>query len=229
MNPPPPMPHDCGRATLSAKTVAAAASTALPPASRIPRPTRAAAGDSVAMTPRVPVTPGWNWEPCWACAGMAATASRARVRAMTVRSTAGVLPLLSGSCAEAEVMYCACQPHSEHHPGDQAGDGWQHVGDRFVAQDAREALSVLDVARGGRRDAPRERDENAGGEAERRGDAKGQVGDGVRAVPLPACLHCHEHRTRAREALDRDRASQRFDELLELIRRPALERLAERL
>src|SRR3954453_14074074 len=160
MNPPPPMPHDCGRATLSAKTVATAASTALPPASRIPRPTRAAAGDSVAMTPRVPVTPGWNCEPCWARAGMADTASRARVRAMTVRSTAGVLPLLRCSCAQAEPVHAARQPHPEHHPGHKPGDGRQHVDDRLVAQHPREALAVLDVARGGSGHVARERDEH---------------------------------------------------------------------
>src|SRR3954453_15926021 len=166
MNPPPPMPHDCGRATLSAKTVAAAASTALPPASRIPRPTRAAAGDSVAMTPRVPVTPGWNWEPCWACAGMAATASRARVRGMTVRSTAGVLPLLSGSCAEAEVMHGPRQPHPEHHPGHQTGDGRQHVGERLVAEHPGDTVAVLDVAGRGRRHVQRQRDEQTRHEAD---------------------------------------------------------------
>src|SRR3954469_21539244 len=151
MNPPPPMPHDCGRATLSAKTVATAASTALPPASRIPRPTRAAAGDSVAMTPRVPVTPGWNCEPCWARAGTAATARRARVRTMTVRRTAGVLPDSSGTCADAEAVHAAGQPHSEHHPGDQARHRRQHVDDRLVAQHARQAVGLLDVAgrRGG--------------------------------------------------------------------------------
>ena len=59
MNPPPPIPHDCGRATPSAKTVAAAASIALPPRASTARPTRAAAGDSVATTPAVPLTPSW--------------------------------------------------------------------------------------------------------------------------------------------------------------------------
>ena len=58
MKPPPPIPHDCGRAALSAKTVAAAASIALPPDSSTARPTRAAAGDSVAITPRVVLTAG---------------------------------------------------------------------------------------------------------------------------------------------------------------------------
>src|SRR3954452_3042958 len=201
MNPPPPMPHDCGRATLSAKKVAAEASTALPPASRIPRPTRAAAGDSVAMTPRVPVTPGWNCEPCWARAGMAETASRARVRAMTVRSTAGVLPLLSGMCAEAGPMHAAYQPRADQHPGDQAGDGRQHVGDRLVAQDARQAVAVLDVARRGRGHVSRERDEDAGRESGQRGGAERQVGDRVLRVPAEACLHPHELSTPARAGL----------------------------
>src|SRR3954454_15806091 len=142
MNPPPPIPHDCGRATLSANTVATAASTALPPASRIPRPTRAAAGDSVAISPRVPVTPAWNCEPCWttgcagapccARAGTAATARRARQRTMTVRCTAGVLPLLRCSFAQAEPVPAARQPHPEHHPGQQAGDGRHHVDERLV-------------------------------------------------------------------------------------------------
>ena len=59
MNPPPPIPHDCGRATPSAKTVAAAASIALPPRASTARPARAAAGDSVATTPAVPLTPSW--------------------------------------------------------------------------------------------------------------------------------------------------------------------------
>src|SRR4051812_25844235 len=143
MNPPPPMPHDCGRATLSAKTVVAAASTALPPTSRIPRPTRAAAGDSVAMTPSVPVTPGWNCEPCFARAGTAATPSRAAARRMTVRRTAGVLPHRH---ARVHTVHAAGQPRAEDHPGDEPGDGGQDVRDGLVAQHASEARPVLDVA-----------------------------------------------------------------------------------
>ena len=77
MNPPPPMPHDCGRATLRANTVAAAASTALPPRSSTDRPTRAAAGDSVATTPRSPLAGGRSLEPglAWATDTPAANAS----------------------------------------------------------------------------------------------------------------------------------------------------------
>src|SRR3954453_8481273 len=63
MNPPPPMPQDCGRATPSAKTVDTAASMAFPPCSSTSRPTAAAAGDSVATTPYGLVTPGWNRDP----------------------------------------------------------------------------------------------------------------------------------------------------------------------
>src|SRR5215208_7641427 len=63
MNPPPPMPHDCGRATPRAKTVEAAASIALPPCSSTSRPTSAACGDSVATTPYGLVTPGWKRVP----------------------------------------------------------------------------------------------------------------------------------------------------------------------
>src|SRR3954463_14949191 len=92
MNPPPPIPHDCGRATFRAKTVATAAAPACPPASSTPRPTRAAAGDSVATTPRRPVTPGRNSEPCFACAGTTATPARAIETTMTTRRTGGVLP-----------------------------------------------------------------------------------------------------------------------------------------
>src|SRR3954453_15552285 len=143
MKPPPPIPQLCGRATLSANTVAAAASTALPPASSTPRPTRAAAGDSVAMTPSVPVTPGRNCEPCLARAGTAATPSRATARRMTVRRTAGVLPHVG---PRVHPVHAAREPCAEGHPGDQAGDGRQEVRDGLVAQHLREALRVLDVA-----------------------------------------------------------------------------------
>src|SRR4051794_37392151 len=51
MKPPPPMPHDCGRAALRANTIEAAASTALPPRSSMARPTSDAAGDSLATMP----------------------------------------------------------------------------------------------------------------------------------------------------------------------------------
>src|SRR3954452_20142109 len=63
MYPPPPMPQDCGRAELSAKTVVTAASIALPPRASTARPSRAAAGDSVATTPPLPLTPSWYREP----------------------------------------------------------------------------------------------------------------------------------------------------------------------
>src|SRR5919107_1817754 len=76
MNPPPPIPHDCGRATFSANTVATAASMALPPDSSTLRPIRAAAGDSVATTPSRPVTPAWNRDPSRACAVGRAARSR---------------------------------------------------------------------------------------------------------------------------------------------------------
>ena len=59
MYPPPPIPHDCGRAAFSANTVVTAASIALPPFASTARPARAAAGDSVATTPAVPLTPSW--------------------------------------------------------------------------------------------------------------------------------------------------------------------------
>ena len=51
MNPPPPIPHDCGRTTESAKLVATAASTAFPPALRISSPARDAAAWSAATAP----------------------------------------------------------------------------------------------------------------------------------------------------------------------------------
>src|SRR4051812_12127827 len=109
------MPQLCGRATPSAKTVAAAASTALPPASSTARPTRAAAGDSVAMAPRGPVAAGgnsepclaragvamarggrvgggWNSEPCLARAGVAMATARTTLSAARVRAMGGVYP-----------------------------------------------------------------------------------------------------------------------------------------
>src|SRR3954470_9246188 len=74
MNPPPPIPHDCGRATLMANTVAAAASTALPPPFRISRPMREAAGASVAIAAVGEVTAGWEREPSEPRAGTEARA-----------------------------------------------------------------------------------------------------------------------------------------------------------
>src|SRR5580704_6376747 len=51
MNPPPPIPHEDGLATPTASAVAAAASTALPPAFRILTPASAASGCSAATIP----------------------------------------------------------------------------------------------------------------------------------------------------------------------------------
>src|SRR4051794_27122627 len=161
MNPPPPIPHDCGRATFRAKTVATAASTALPPASSTPRPTRAAAGDSVAMTPSVPCTPGRNCEPWTACAGTAETASRARLRVRTVRRTLEVLPLGCASCAEPRAMHRLGEARADDHAGEQSGHRGQHVHDRLVADQAREARPVLDVARGGLHGTARHGDQQA--------------------------------------------------------------------
>src|SRR3954452_4734905 len=133
MNPPPPIPHDCGRATFRAKTVATAASTALPPASSTPRPTRAAAGDSVAMTPRRPVTPGRNSEPCFACAGTTATPARATDTTMAKRRTGGVLPHQG---PRVRAMDRSREPRPEDHPGHQAGRRRPDVGERLVAQES---------------------------------------------------------------------------------------------
>src|SRR5919202_495987 len=83
MTPPPPIPHDCGRATPSANTIEAAASTALPPWSSTSRPTAAAAGDSVATTPRGLVTPGWKREPSVALEVVGTRARRPQSRAAT--------------------------------------------------------------------------------------------------------------------------------------------------
>src|SRR5215212_2741878 len=63
MNPPPPMPQDCGRATPKAKVAATAASTALPPPSSTSRPIREASGDSEATTPPSLRTASRNFEP----------------------------------------------------------------------------------------------------------------------------------------------------------------------
>src|SRR3954462_12539221 len=144
MKPPPPIPHDWGRATLSAKTVAAAASIALPPACRTPRPMRAAAGDSVATTPSVPAPPVRNCDPCLARAGTAETASRAIVRARAVRRTGEVLPECSGSCVRS---YYAGQPGAQQHARQEPGDGRRDVDKRLVADQPHEARRVLDVAR----------------------------------------------------------------------------------
>src|SRR3954469_20075128 len=92
MNPPPPIPHDCGRATLMANTVAAAASTALPPAARTSRPMRAAAGDSVAIAAVGDVTAAWNREPSAPWAGTAASARTSAAAKATQRSTARQYP-----------------------------------------------------------------------------------------------------------------------------------------
>src|SRR4051794_21850379 len=74
MNPPPPIPHDCGRATLRPKTMAAAASTALPPRSRTALPICDAATDSVATMPPVLRVAGRYIDP--SLAGAIAGASR---------------------------------------------------------------------------------------------------------------------------------------------------------
>src|SRR5208283_4502216 len=51
MKPPPPIPHEEGLATPTASAVAAAASTALPPAFKIFTPASAASGCSAATIP----------------------------------------------------------------------------------------------------------------------------------------------------------------------------------
>src|SRR5689334_409481 len=56
MNPPPPMFPASGQATARAKAVATAASTELPPAWRMERPTSAAAGETQTTAPWVQVT-----------------------------------------------------------------------------------------------------------------------------------------------------------------------------
>src|SRR3954447_6414969 len=89
MKPPPPMPHDCGRATPSAKTVEAAASIALPPCSSTSRPPAAAAGGSVATTPYGLVTPGWKREPSLA---VDVVGTRARAPHRTAARTVHRMP-----------------------------------------------------------------------------------------------------------------------------------------
>jgi hypothetical protein len=101
--PPPPTPQDCGRATPTAKTVAAAASIALPPRSRTARPTRAAAGDSVATTPKRPVTAGRKREPSFATAGAAPKTPERSSTAAAVRRILRVVPAGSGTQAGAEM------------------------------------------------------------------------------------------------------------------------------
>src|SRR3954470_9787645 len=76
MNPPPPMPHDCGRATLRPKMIDAAASLALPPRSSTERPMADAMGDSVATMPPGARVAGRYIEP--SLAGAAVAASRKR-------------------------------------------------------------------------------------------------------------------------------------------------------
>src|SRR4051794_39077556 len=75
MNPPPPIPHDCGRATLSAKTIEAAASTALPPLSSTARPIWEATGDSLATIPPGLRVAGRYIEPSLAGAAAARTST----------------------------------------------------------------------------------------------------------------------------------------------------------
>src|SRR3954454_11891662 len=197
MNPPPPIPHDCGRATFRAKTVATAASTALPPASSTPRPTRAAAGDSVAMTPSRPVTPGRNSDPCFARAGTAATPARATETTMTTRRTGGVLPHVG---PRVRAMDRAREPRPEDQPGHQAGGRRRDVRERLVAQDRAQALGALDVAglwcgervEDGHRQARRK--------AGRCSNAEGELGDGMPAMPAPARMHSHELSSRPRRS-----------------------------
>jgi hypothetical protein len=59
MKPPPPMLPALGRATASAKPMATAASTALPPDFRICRPMREASSCSLDTMPFLATT-GWN-------------------------------------------------------------------------------------------------------------------------------------------------------------------------
>src|SRR4051794_17770537 len=82
MKPPPPIPHDCGRAALRANTIEAAASTALPPRSSTARPTSEAAGDSVATMPPGLRVAGRYIDPSLALA--TATASSAHSAATTI-------------------------------------------------------------------------------------------------------------------------------------------------
>src|SRR3954471_331614 len=72
MNPPPPIPHDWGRATLRPKMIDAAASMALPPWSSTERPIADAMGDSVATMPPAPRAAGRYIEPSLAGAAVAA-------------------------------------------------------------------------------------------------------------------------------------------------------------
>src|SRR4051794_745584 len=202
MNPPPPMPQLCGRATLSAKTVATAASTALPPASSTPRPTRAAAGDSVATTPRAPETPGRKCDPWLALEGTAETATRASVRARIVRRIwAESYPRSGGSCAPVVVVHEPGQPGAGDRPGQQAADGRGDVVDRLVADEAREALGLLDITRRRAGRGMQSRVHDAAAEARHGGRPEGEVRDRVRAVVSPACLHRHEPSARARAGL----------------------------
>src|SRR3954469_14796350 len=83
MYPPPPIPQDCGRAALSANTVVTAASIALPPFASTARPARAAAGDSVATTPAVDVTPSWYRDPWTAPATEGESEPRTQARKAT--------------------------------------------------------------------------------------------------------------------------------------------------
>src|SRR3954468_10896715 len=193
MKPPPPVPHDWGRATLSAKTVAAAASIALPPASRTPRPTRAAAGDSVATTPIVPDAPARKCEPWRAWAGTAETASRERVRARRVRRIRGEsYPGSRGSCALVAAVHGAGQPRADEHARQQPGHGRREVEQRLVADHAREARRLLEVTGRRRRGRAAQRVEEAEAEPGGGGRPEGQVREGVWAMRPPACLHRHK-------------------------------------
>src|SRR3954468_12419633 len=175
MKPPPPIPHDCGRATLSAKTVAAAASTALPPASSTPRPTRAAAGDSVAMTPNRPVAPGRNSEPCFACAGTTATPARATDTTMTTRRTGGVLP---HEGPRVRAMDRTREPRPDDHPGHQAGGRRPDVPERLVGPAPGQARGALEVAGSRCGERVEEGHRQACREAGRYSGAEGELGDG---------------------------------------------------
>src|SRR3954449_2162076 len=99
MNPPPPIPHDCGRTTLRPKTIEAAASIALPPRSSTDRPIADAIGDSVATTPPAPRAAGRYFEPSLAGAAEA-TSKKQSAHAVAIQRP-GFIPSDYGVSASA--------------------------------------------------------------------------------------------------------------------------------
>src|SRR3954467_12610243 len=105
MNPPPPMPHDCGRTTLSPKTIEAAASIALPPRSSSERPMADAIGDSLATTPPAPRVAGRYIDPSLAAAPEA-TSKKPSAPAVALHRRTFIAPVYGAGSTQRRCQNC---------------------------------------------------------------------------------------------------------------------------